>query len=156
LSSPAACLLFCFPWNDCRNKLRGCYPKWFCEKLHSWRAAVSNKMLLRNKYGLKKPRDFTMFEGHKYPLVTSKFEIIWVSSCCHSLVKLNVLYLCFLKSQPVDQTQGTDMSFIVQMKCTLFMFFLISTPLVINSKYWYQVFSISQIILLFQVHLTFI
>jgi hypothetical protein len=26
-------------------------------------------MLLRNKYDLKKPRDFTVSEGHRYPLV---------------------------------------------------------------------------------------
>jgi hypothetical protein len=26
-------------------------------------------MLLRNKYGLKKPGDFTVSEGHGYPLV---------------------------------------------------------------------------------------
>jgi len=26
-------------------------------------------MFLQNKYGLKKPEDFTMFESHKYPLI---------------------------------------------------------------------------------------
>jgi hypothetical protein len=26
-------------------------------------------MLLQNKYDLKKPKDFTVFEGHGYPLV---------------------------------------------------------------------------------------
>ncbi len=42
------------------------------EQIRELRATMRRllwKMLLWNKYGLKKPGDFTVSEGHKYPLV---------------------------------------------------------------------------------------
>jgi hypothetical protein len=30
--------------------------------------------ILRKKFGLKKPRDFTVSEGHRYPLVLNNFN----------------------------------------------------------------------------------
>jgi hypothetical protein len=42
---------------------------WSCmHLLRSWRVAIENQMLFWNKYGLKKPGDFTVFKGHEYPL----------------------------------------------------------------------------------------
>jgi hypothetical protein len=41
------------------------------------------KMLLQNKYGLKKPGDFTVSEGHGYPLVFKikrQCFLLWVKS----------------------------------------------------------------------------
>jgi hypothetical protein len=44
---------------------------WVCmHLLCSRRVVVENRMLLRNKYGLKKPGDFTVFKGHMYPHVS--------------------------------------------------------------------------------------
>jgi hypothetical protein len=47
------------------------------------------RMLLQNKYGLKKPRDFTVSEGHGYPLVYyNKCKMQFVNNGFNTL-KLN-------------------------------------------------------------------